>query len=42
MRALNMGEPAVGTGINADKNYLRRIVVPNIAEISGMDFCSGI
>ena len=37
MRALNMGGTAVGTGINADKNYLKRIV-PNIAEISGMDF----
>ena len=37
MRALNMGGTAVGTGINADKNYLKRIV-PNIAEISGIDF----
>ena len=32
-----MGGTAVGTGINADKNYLKRIV-PNIAEISGIDF----
>ena len=33
MRTLNMG----GTGINADENYLRRIV-PNLSEISGMEF----
>ena len=37
MRTLNMGGTAIGTGINADENYLRRIV-PNLTEISGMDF----
>ena len=34
---VNMGATAVGTGINADEGYLRRIV-PNLTEISGMDF----
>ena len=37
MCALNMGGTAVGTGINADESYLRRIV-PNLAEISDMEF----
>ena len=37
MRTLNMGGTAVGTGINADEAYLTRIV-PNLVEISGMDF----
>ena len=37
MRKLNMGGTAVGTGINADERYLRRIV-PNLNEISDMDF----
>ena len=37
MRTLNMGGTAIGTGINADKGYLKRIV-PNLSEISGMDF----
>lgn len=37
MRSLNMGGTAVGTGINADENYLRRIV-PNLVEVSDMDF----
>ena len=37
MRTLNMGGTAIGTGINADEGYLRRIV-PNLNEISGMDF----
>ena len=36
MRTLNMGCTAVGTGLNADESYLRRIV-PNLSEISGMD-----
>ena len=36
MRILNMGGTAVGTGLNADESYLRRIV-PNLSEISGMD-----
>lgn len=37
MRSLNMGGTAIPTGINADKTYLKRIV-PNLSEISGMDF----
>ena len=36
MCTLNMGGTAVGTGINADAAYLRRIV-PNLAELSGME-----
>ncbi len=36
MRFLNMGGTAVGTGINADEAYLRRIV-PNLVEVSDMD-----
>lgn len=36
MRTLNMGGTALGTGLNADESYLRRIV-PNLSEISGMD-----
>ena len=36
MRTLNMGGTAVGTGLNADESYLRRIG-PNLSEISGMD-----
>ncbi|HIS31692.1 MAG TPA: aspartate ammonia-lyase [Candidatus Limivivens intestinipullorum] len=36
MRTVNMGGTAVGTGLNADPRYLRRIV-PNLSEISGMD-----
>lgn len=37
MRTLNMGGTAVGTGINADEMYLKRIV-PNLSEVSDMDF----
>ncbi len=37
MCTLNMGGTAVGTGINADEEYLRRIV-PNLVSISGMKF----
>ena len=37
MRTLNMGGTASGTGIHADETYLRRIV-PNLSEISGMEF----
>ena len=37
MRTLNMGGTAIGTGINADEAYLKRIV-PNLAQISGMEF----
>jgi len=36
MRTLNMGGTAIGTGLNADETYLKRIV-PNLAEVSGMD-----
>ena len=36
MRTLNMGGTAVGTGLNADEVYLRRIV-PNLSEISDME-----
>ena len=37
MRNINLGGTAIGTGLNADEKYLRR-VVPNLSEISGMDF----
>ncbi|MCI9150648.1 MAG: aspartate ammonia-lyase [Lachnospiraceae bacterium] len=37
MCTLNMGGTAIGTGINADEAYLRRIV-PNLAEVSAMEF----
>ena len=36
MRTLNMGGTAVGTGLNADEAYLRRIV-PNLSEISDVE-----
>lgn len=36
MRELNMGGTAVGTGINADTDYLKKIV-PNLSKICGMD-----
>ena len=36
MRTVNLGGTAVGTGINADEAYLRRIV-PNLSEVSGME-----
>lgn len=36
MCTLNMGGTAVGTGINADAAYLKRIV-PNLSEISAME-----
>lgn len=36
MRFLNMGGTAVGTGINADETYLKRIV-PNLAQVTGID-----
>ena len=36
MRTVNMGGTAIGTGLNADETYLKRIV-PNLAEVSGMD-----
>lgn len=37
MRTLNMGGTAIGTGLNADTVYLKRIV-PNLSEITGMEF----
>lgn len=37
MCTLNMGGTAIGTGINADVIYLKRIV-PNIAKVSNMEF----
>ena len=37
MRTLNMGGTAIGTGINADEAYLRRIV-PKLSEVSDMEF----
>ena len=37
MRSLNMGGTAIGTGINADEGYLKRIV-PNISEVADMYF----
>lgn len=37
MRTLNMGGTAIGTGINADEGYLRRIV-PKLSEVSDMEF----
>lgn len=36
LRSVNMGGTAIGTGINADQDYLRKIV-PNLARISGTD-----
>lgn len=35
MRRLNMGGTAIGTGINADEQYLGRIV-PNLSRVSGL------
>lgn len=37
MQVVNMGGTAVGTGINADETYLKRIV-PNLSQVSDMDF----
>lgn len=37
MQVVNMGGTAVGTGINADETYLKRIV-PNLSEVSNMEF----
>lgn len=37
MRTLNMGGTAIGTGINADETYLKRII-PNLIEVADMDF----
>ncbi len=35
MRCLNMGGTAIGTGINADEVYIRRIV-PNLSKVTGL------
>jgi len=35
MRCLNMGGTAIGTGINADEQYLRRII-PNLSKVTGL------
>ncbi|HIU77055.1 MAG TPA: aspartate ammonia-lyase [Candidatus Pelethocola excrementipullorum] len=37
MRTINLGGTAIGTGLNADEQYLQR-VVPNLSEISGISF----
>ena len=36
MRCLNMGGTAIGTGINADEQYLRRII-PNLSRVTGLN-----
>lgn len=36
LSCLNMGGTAIGTGLNADKEYIRRIV-PNLAKITGLE-----
>ena len=36
LKAINMGGTAIGTGINADEEYMKNIV-PNLSRISGMD-----
>ncbi len=38
MGVLNIGGTAVGTGINADEEYVES-VVPNLSIITGMDLC---
>lgn len=37
MHTVNMGGTAIGTGLNADEAYVRRIV-PNLAAVTGMEF----
>lgn len=37
MRSLNLGGTAIGTGVNADTQYVKRIV-PNLDKITGMGF----
>ena len=39
MRRLNMGGTAIGTGINADERYLRRIIPPAPAAASARSTC---
>lgn len=36
MRCLNMGGTAIGTGINTDEQYLRRII-PNLSKVTGLN-----
>lgn len=36
MRTVNLGGTAVGTGLNADEQYLKKIV-PNLSKITGME-----
>lgn len=36
MSVMNMGATAVGTGLNADQNYVKE-VVPKLAEVTGLD-----
>jgi len=36
MRVCNLGGTAIGTGLNADAQYLRRIV-PNLSQVSGLE-----
>lgn len=36
MSVMNMGATAVGTGLNADQNYVKQ-VVPKLAEVTGLD-----
>lgn len=36
MRCLNLGGTAIGTGLNADEQYLKKIV-PNLSQITGME-----
>lgn len=38
MRFLNLGGTAIGTGLNADETYLKRIV-PKLDEITGLGLC---
>lgn len=40
MRSVNLGGTAIGTGLNADTQYLQRIV-PNLAKISGVKLTQG-
>ncbi|MEE1031099.1 MAG: aspartate ammonia-lyase [Ruminococcus sp.] len=37
MHTVNMGGTAIGTGLNADEAYMRRIV-PNLSDVTGMEF----
>ena len=37
MHTVNMGGTAIGTGLNAEEAYMRRIV-PNLSDVTGMEF----